>query len=148
MKLEIELVPSTAWYSNMRKAVTRDTWDKIRKECYRKAGYSCELCSIRKVTLHCHEIWNYDDKKHIQTLEGFICLCQDCHWIKHIGLAGIKASEGVLDMENLIKHFMKVNGVEREIFEKHKEEAFNIWEKRSNHDWKTDLSKWSHLTKS
>ena len=29
MKLTIELVPSTAWYSNVRSNVSKEEWDKI-----------------------------------------------------------------------------------------------------------------------
>lgn len=43
MKLTIELVPSTAWYSNVRSNVTQAEWDVLRKECYKKAGYVCEI---------------------------------------------------------------------------------------------------------
>jgi hypothetical protein len=142
MKLEIELVPSTAWYSNVRKMVSREEWDQIRKKCYADAGYKCEICGATNVQLNCHEKWSYDDNRHIQKLKGFIGLCENCHWIKHLGLAGIRASEGTLDMEKLIQHYLRVNGVNRAEFERQRDEAFNQWQERSKHQWKTELGNW------
>ena len=38
MKLEIELVPSTAWEKNLRNEIPSKEWDKIRKQSYADAG--------------------------------------------------------------------------------------------------------------
>jgi len=65
--------------------------------------------------------------------------------IKHIGFAGIQASKGLLDMDKLIKHFMKVNDVDKKAFDKHHEEAFKVWRERSQKEWTTDLAQWSSL---
>lgn len=144
MKLEIDLVPSTAWYSNLRTKISKKEWDKIRKKCYAKVRQKCAICGAIG-RLNCHEIWEYDDKKHIQKLKGFIALCDNCHMIKHIGFAGIQASKGILDMDTLIKHFMKVNKVDRKTFDEHYEESFKIWIERSKYKWITHLGKWSKL---
>lgn len=146
MKLKIELVPSTAWYSNLRSKISKKEWDKIRKQSYANAGYKCDICNIKN-KLNCHEIWEYDDEKHIQKLSGFIALCDNCHMIKHIGFAGIQSNRNLLDMGKLIKHFEKINKVDRKTFDKHHSESFKIWQERSKQKWKIDLSKWSHLIK-
>lgn len=138
MKLFIELVPSTSWYNNLRKALPKEEWDRIRKKCYANAGFKCEICGAKGM-LNCHEIWKYDDAKHIQKLEGFVALCELCHHIKHIGLSNILASEGKLDMDRVIEHFMKVNGCDRKTFEQHEKEAFSEWKRRSSRDWKVVL---------
>ena len=144
MKLEIELVPETAWYSNLRKRISKREWDKIRKQCYADANHKCAICGAGG-RLNCHEIWEYDDKKHVQKLKGFIALCDDCHMIKHIGFAEIQASKGLLDMDKLVEHFMKVNGVDKKTFYRHREEAFKVWKERSQHEWTTDFSRWATL---
>lgn len=146
MKLTIELVPATTWYSNLRNQLAREDWDKIRKRAYVDAGHQCAICHA-KSKLSCHEIWAYDDTHHVQTLEGFLALCDNCHMIKHIGFANIQASQGLLDMELLIRHFMTVNSVSREAFEQHRDESFALWERRSKHHWRTDLAQWSKLVK-
>jgi len=113
LKLTIELVPSTSWYDNLRKYTSKEDWDKIRKRTYAEYGNRCGICEAEG-RLNCHEIWEYDDKKHIQRLVGFIALCDMCHHVKHIGLAGILASEGKLDYEKVVEHFMKVNNCDRD----------------------------------
>jgi hypothetical protein len=145
LKLFIELVPSTSWYNNLRKVLPKSEWDRIRKESYRNAGLICEICGKGNTKLNCHEIWEYDDEKHIQKLKGFQALCTDCHWVKHIGLAGIMSMQGQLDFEKIVVHFMEVNEVSKWDFEKHKKEAFEKWEERSKSEWKIDFGAYSQL---
>jgi len=96
MKLTVELVPTTSWYTNVRSEVTPAQWDVIRKEAYAKAGHKCEICEETGLSqgyghaVECHEIWHYDDDNLIQRLEGFIALCPECHLCKHPGLAAKK----------------------------------------------------------
>jgi len=144
MRLEIDLVPSTAWYSNLRTKISRKEWDKIRKKSYAEAGHKCMICRAEE-KLNCHEIWEYDDEKYVQKLKDFIALCDDCHMIKHIGFASIQANKGLLDMEKLIKHFMIVNNVDRKTFDEYHEKSFEIWKERSKSKWKTDLAEWFNL---
>jgi len=94
-----------------------------------------------------HEIWNYDDVNHVQKLEGFILLCSMCHHVKHIGLAGILASQGKLDYNEVIRHFCKVNNCSEKEFEEHVDSAFKIWEKRSQYQWKQGFGKYEEFIK-
>jgi len=141
MKLTIELVPSTIWRSNIRSLVSREVWDKIRKEQYEKAGHKCEICGVSD-RLHCHELWKYDDEYqyHIQRLDGFIILCENCHMIKHAGFSmhTLQGSK-IYDRNTLTEHFCKVNNCKREDFIKHENEAFKEWEERSKFRWKQDF---------
>jgi len=93
LKLTIELIPESAWGENLRKYLPKEIWEKIRKEVFRKANYKCSICGKRG-KLHCHEVWEYDDQNHILKLKGFMALCENCHLIKHWGMATILASEG------------------------------------------------------
>ena len=91
-RLQVELVPSTCWFSNVRDHVSKTDWDTLRKATYQKAGHVCEICGGRgpKWPVECHEIWHYDDESLTQTLKGLIALCPSCHETKHIGLAGLR----------------------------------------------------------
>ena len=140
LKLIIELAPATSWYTNLRSILPREKWGKIKKFVYSKYDHKCQTYKS-KGKIHCHEVWFYDDVNHIQKLKGLVALCEWCHHIKHIGLAGI--IRGQLDYEKLIKHFMKMNDCDRFTFTKHKDEAFKIWEKRSKYEWQIDLGKLS-----
>ena len=144
LKLTIELVPRTSWYNNMRKVVSRSTWDKIRRKAYADYGYKCGICDA-KGRLSCHEIWEYHDQTHEQKLLGFIALCNWCHHVKHIGLAGILASRGELDYKKVVEHFMKVNQCDRATFDAHSEQAFRQWRERSQHNWHVSLGPWFEL---
>lgn len=143
MRLKIELVPSTVWYSNIRKTVSRDVWDKIRKKAYKEADYHCDICG-EKGKLHCHEIWEYNDEEHIQSLKGFQALCENCHMIKHAGFSmHTKRGREIYDREELIEHFCKVNNCSRDDFLNHEAEAFKKWRKRSKFQWKQDFGEYS-----
>lgn len=143
-KLKIELVPSSCWYSNLRNAVKREVWNRQRFKSYYEAGYRCSICGVNRV-LYCHEVWSYDDDELVQTLEGFVALCENCHMIKHIGYAGVRASEGKLDYQALVKHFMRVNGCSYEDFVMARSITFKVWEERSMYDWTCELGEYKSL---
>ncbi len=144
LKLTIELVPQTSWYDNLRKALPLTVWKKMREKTYAKYGHKCGICGAEG-RLSCHELWEYDDKKHIQKLNGFIALCDMCHFVKHLGLVGILSSEGKLDADKIIKHFMKVNNCDKKTFEEHKKKAFDEWRKRSQYKWRVDFGKYKNV---
>lgn len=141
MKLTIELVPKTCWYSNVRSNVTTDEWDIIRKKCYKEAGHVCEICGDtgknqgKNHNVECHEIWDYDDDKHIQKLTGLIALCPNCHKTKHVGLAQINGEEDIV-----IKQLIKVNNMTSAAPKYFIEDAFIVWKLRSKYEWKLDIT--------
>ena len=141
MKLTIELVPNGSWFTNLRSALPATRWNKIRRDCYRKAGYVCEVCGGKgpKHPVECHEIWHYDDKRKIQRLDGTIALCPACHEVKHIGLAQIRGR-----LYPAVAHMAKVNGWKgTEGHRRAMEEvscAFDKWRERSLHKWEIDIS--------
>jgi hypothetical protein len=143
--LTIELVPASAWNQNLRSILPKSAWEKIRKEVFAKSGYKCVICgSSRK--LECHEVWEYNDREHLQKLAGFLALCELCHGVKHIGFTGLKSDKNKIPIERYIKHFMKVNVCDRSIFNAHYKKVLRIWEKRSRFEWTLDLGKISWLS--
>lgn len=57
-------------------------WDKLRKECYEKAGYKCEICGYEHqfpADLHAHEVFTTNWKEGYAKFERLICLCRKCH---------------------------------------------------------------------
>jgi hypothetical protein len=147
LKLEIELVPSTVWFSSLHNLLPREVWDRIRNEIITNNGRKCQICGETGGTMNLHEVWQYDDKNHMQKLEGFILLCNMCHHVKHIGFAGILAKQGKLDYDKVIEHFCEVNNCTEKEFEKHKTEAFEIWRNRSKHEWNQDFGKYKEFIK-
>jgi len=147
LRLRIELIPSTVWYSSLYRLLPSDVWNNIRNEIIAKDGRKCQICGETEGMMNLHEMWEYDDKKHIQKLVGFILLCKMCHHVKHIGLAGILADKGELDYGELIEHFCRVNNCTERDFEEIRERAFEIWENRSQHEWKQDFGKYAAFIK-
>lgn len=141
MKLTVELVPKTCWYTNVRSNVTPDEWDVIRKKCYKEAGNKCEICGDTgknqgvKHNVECHEIWDYDDENRIQKLIGLIALCPYCHKSKHVGLAQMNGEEHIV-----IEHLAKVNNITISEAVGHIDDSFMIWDERSKHKWELDIS--------
>ena len=137
MKLEIDLIPRTSFYDNVRSEVPKKKWDELRRACYMEAGYLCEICFGRgmKHPVECHEVWEYDTVTGIQKLIKLIALCPMCHKSKHYGLARKIGMEEVV-----IKHLMKVNRATRPEIEKHVVQAFELWRTRNQIKWKLDLT--------
>ena len=135
MKLEIELVPKTAWFTNLRSHLTKAQWDVVRKKCYAKANYRCEICGGKgtKHPVECHESWSYQGNKII--LVGLVALCPSCHECKHPGLAGIRGRG-----ETVINHLMRINEISRKEAERLLNEAFSLYHKRSEvESWVLDM---------
>ncbi len=145
LKLRIELVPSPCWQINLRSKMSRTNWDHLRKLVYAKYNYRCGVCQTGNTRLYCHEIWHYDDEHHIQQLAGFIALCEMCNHCKHIGLAGVLASEGKLNFEQVVAHFMRVNECSHEDFKAHEHAAFERWHERNKYAWTTDLGTYASM---
>jgi hypothetical protein len=82
LRLTIELVPSTCWYANLRDVLAPAAWNALRKQVIAESGSRCAICGAGG-HLHCHEVWDYDDAAHVQTLRGFLALCAMCHHVNH-----------------------------------------------------------------
>lgn len=149
LKLEIELVPSSVWYSSLYQLLPKKAWYRIKQRLYVQEGRKCYICGSTEGRFSAHEFWEYDDKDHIQRLAGVHHLCNLCHKIKHIGfwcyIARGKANlerEG-LNREDLIKHFCTVNDCTTKDFLEHERKAFDAWTERSKHQWKQDFGEFA-----
>jgi hypothetical protein len=147
MKLTVELVPSTVWYSSLYRLLPKNEWRRLKNQVFAEEGHKCYICYSEK-GLSLHEFWSYDDDKHIQKLAEFHHLCNLCHKIKHIGFwcytteGQAKLEQEGLCREDLIKHFCKVNGCTRKEFEEHEKAAFEVWAELSLHQWKQDFGEY------
>ena len=137
MKLTIELVPKTCWMSNVRSHVSKNEWDRLRKECYRTANHKCEICGGRgpRWPVECHEVWHYDDTNKIQKLERLIALCTACHQVKHAGRSHMLGLE-----QQVIKQLCKVNKMSQQEANAYLVESFKKWSQRSQYQWTIDIS--------
>lgn len=144
MKLEIDLIPTTAWGKNIRNALGRTKWDKLRKEVLANQGNTCSTCNSTE-KLQCHEVWEFNDKTGVQTLKGFQASCSLCHLGSHFGLAQKLANQGHANLENIVTHFLEVNEISFEQSQEHLAEAGSIFIKRSQQEWEQNFGEWAFL---
>lgn len=137
--LFVDLVPSSCWFTNVRSCVSKTDWERLRRMIIGRAGDRCEICGIgedrqEKRWLEAHERWDYDEATQVQTLKRIICLCTDCHRTTHFGFAMINGDNWVFDF------LMEITGMDATAAGKHVDEAFALWEQRSEKTWELDLS--------
>ena len=128
-RLFIDLIPSTAWGSNVRSRYPGE-WDVFRRGCYRAAHHRCEVCGDSGV-MECHELWSYA-KPPVQKLERLICLCNLCHSAQHYGYASVKGITKEVDA-----HIRHVNAWSKRQLDAHVKKAFKIWDARNKIQWET-----------
>lgn len=135
--LTIELLPSTCWFSNVRDHVDQETWDRLRRQTYRDVNRRCAVCGGvgPKWPVECHEVWEYDDERHVQKLVGLTGLCPACHEVKHMGLANTRGRG-----DDARRHLVQVNGWTSSETEEYVADAFEVWRERSQHEWALDLT--------
>lgn len=134
--LSIELIPKTAWYKNVRSTVPCSVWMEIRVLHLR---HFCVYCGTEH-ELNLHEIWQWDDIRHVQKLTGFETVCFLCHNIKHLAFGGIMIEQGVIERKDLVKHYCQVNDCSAKDFERDAFEAMKVWEERSKFVWILDMT--------
>lgn len=141
IKLEVEMIPSSNFYNNVRSAVTPYRWDILRKECYERAGNRCEICGETgkeqgyKHDQEAHERWSFDYTTNTQKLEGLISLCVRCHLCKHIGRAFAVGKQAEVFM-----HLEKVNNWSHKDIVTYLAHVFTEHYSRSSEVWKLDMS--------
>ena len=143
-RLKIELIPSSCWGKNLRKILGLKKWKKIRSIVFEENNNKCAVCGS-EFMLGCHEIWEYDDTNHIQTLKGFVPHCKRCRDVTHIGFASVCAAQGKLDFDKVIEHFLKINRCDITSFERYRTLASTQWKERSEYEWIVDLGNYNHL---
>lgn len=143
LKLELELIPESTWGKSLAQLLPKEVWDDLRREVYAAFGHKCAICGTADKQLHCHEVWGFDDKKHIQRLVGFKCLCVDCHDIKHWGRTVLIAHKNgdTGRLSYLTKHFCRINNCSEKVFTLHKVEIGNISQVRSRYKYTVDFGK-------
>ena len=141
MPLAVELVPTTLWGKSAARLMKRADWDERRQRVFATQKHRCGICR-QKSELKCHELWEYDQSRHIQRVLGFIGVCDLCHFAIHFGCAQRVATEEYLNLAKVISHACSVNRCTRKEWAAHVADAFSIWRERSLHQWTIDWNDW------
>ncbi len=130
LKLTIQPIPVSTWGRSLANRLPRKDWDKIRYDEYRRADYTCEICEEINLSLHCHEVWSFEERKKIQRLMGFEVCCELCHDVHHFGRS--KATKTKVYIDRLIRHWCVVNKKTLNDFRLYESQIFEINKKRAN----------------
>jgi Zn finger protein HypA/HybF involved in hydrogenase expression len=139
LKLKMELVPRSCWWSNVRDNVDKDLWDVIRKKTYQKTNFKCEICGGQGNShpVECHEVWRYENTTKKQILEKFISLCPTCHSVKHMGYTSLQSKTLLIKAMN---KFLTINNLSKPDARVLYDYAFQEWMERSGKKWNLDIS--------
>ena len=139
LKLRIEPIPASVWGLSLSNRLPEEEWDEIRRKVYRDADYQCQICGATNRTLHCHEVWIFDDRESIQRLAGFECCCELCHDVHHMGRTKeVKSSSYI---ERCIGHWCRVNKKTRADFMIYEKEIFALNRKRADRQYIVKVGK-------
>lgn len=136
--LRPQLVPKTAWCSNLRNHLPRNVWQSLSRRLSEEAGQRCELCGRRgsRHPTECHEWWAYDDHAATQTLASLNALCPMCHEANHFGLANIKGCH-----QEAAAYLATVNGWSIRQAEAEFTAVGETWKRRSALRWTLALDR-------
>ena len=140
--LYVDLVPQTAWCSNLRTLLPQRVWKQISSCVAAHASHKCEICEGAGSThpVEAHERWEFNPVTRTQTLIGIESLCPRCHRATHFGFA-----QSIGRGPEAFKRLCYVNGWDDETTRRHIEFAFAAWQQLSQiPKWKLDLS-WLEL---
>jgi hypothetical protein len=137
-RLTVELVPPPCHGRNCRSELRPSDWDWVRKICLHKAGHRCEVCGGvgDRDRLECHEVWEYDDERLIQTLTGLQALCPACHEAKHY----VRATT-IGRQEQADAHLAEVNGWTPAQIHAYVAGEVETMVRRSGVEWRINLDK-------
>jgi len=141
MRLGLQLIPESAFYSNLRNALGPRSWSALSKKIREENSYTCKYCPFiedrsRRLYTHLHEVWEFDITTKTQKLVDFECICPTCHSVHHWGLSRVQGK----DMDYLLEHACEINNCTRQQFEEHIKKSFSTWRDLSYIKWSLDFS--------
>jgi hypothetical protein len=153
-KPAVSPVPKPLWNENLRHRLSKSAWSKLRKQLIDERGLRCETCGkevAESKKISAHEEWEYDTSTSpaVAHLTGIKLSCWLCHAVEHVGFANELAQSGAFPnaLEYAIQHFCAMNNVGRDVYEKHKDEAFAEWHRRNAMQWRVDWGDFTALVK-
>ena len=152
LKIAVGPVPKPLWNENLRHRLTASAWRRLRQEVLAARGPRCETCGVEVAEakrVSAHEEWRYDTSSSpaVASLLGIKLSCWLCHAVEHIGMAHELAISGAVPhaLDAAIAHFCRLNGVGRDVFEKHKDEAFAEWHRLNALEWRVDWGQYAAM---
>lgn len=135
MTIIVELIPRTSFGKNIRSNFKIGDWDILRRYCYREANYVCQFCNGvgPNHPVEAHEVWQYENG--VQKIVDLLALCPSCHIAHHPGFARTQGR-----CAEARSQLMKINQWSARQAQEHIDNAYLVWESRSQQTWVLDLS--------
>ena len=147
--LDVQLSPKSTWGTALVDLFVRQDWEIIKNQIFLQHNKRCQLCGSRKVSdiikyhekkygTNIQELWSYhilDGRMPIQRLEGFLCLCADCHMMFHPDITNFKGSG-----EHFSKRLAYYNGWDETQISENIDFVFKTHTERSKLSWDLDIS--------
>lgn len=97
--LGMPIIPPPLFFQAPRNFMGPTAWNKMRKACYEKAGYKCEICGYQgtpgKRDYSAHEVYSIDYTTGTSTFIRPVCLCPRCHLLNiHVSRAFTEYKHG------------------------------------------------------
>ena len=152
-RLPFSLVPTGLWKRNLRNAMGKKRWQKLRKELLNGRDLVCDVCRTHVDSasdLKGHEQWQYFEKEGAQSIAkliGVSLVCELCHDAEHFGrIQSLRRDGEVSDnrVNQIIGHYCRVNGVSRRQFDEDFALALEEHHRRSQFTW---LIEWGSYRK-
>lgn len=129
----VDLIPSTAWHSNLHNILMRSSWDALRAETEAGVG-GCQECGI-KSGIECHELWDYEQETGVQRLVSLDALCWQCHETRHLGFAQVSGR-----LEVVFDRLCVANRIRDDERKAYLDLIFGLFSYRSRFEWDLDVS--------
>lgn len=150
LKLTLDLVPSSCWFSNLRVELPRHEWDRLAAEELSRAE-ACAACGSPDVR-DVHELWEFREDlgpcphgstnprhclpvRRRQVLAGLVAICRPCHRVKHLAFAEARG-----ELAPALEHFCRVNELDADLAMRIVRRVFEEASRRSRDPWELDLS--------
>jgi hypothetical protein len=133
--LIVDMVPKSAWCSNLRSLLSALEWKRVQQASFRRARWRCECCGGKgpQWPVECHERWSFGADG-VQRLADVLALCPDCHEATHMGLAQVKGR-----LAEALGHYSRVNKIPVERAHGQFDQAADVWKSRSAKTWLFDV---------
>lgn len=89
---------------NPRKVLGREAWGIMRKTCFKKAQYKCEVCGrhLTERSAQAHELYSYSYMTGTAIFVRCVCICDICHKGIHSGRSVTDYRKGIITKEELL----------------------------------------------
>jgi len=141
--LSVRPIPRPLWGLNLRAALGKYRWSKLRRGIVAERGLACQTCGKKNdeaQKINAHEVWSYDTTTTpaVARLDRITLDCWHCHACEHFPRTILLVREGVLRhdaISDTTEHWCRVNGATPLAFDKHLREAMAEWKRLSAFEW-------------